>query len=182
MSEINLDDDNIVNLDVTTIITLISEITHDPKSDKINVNNDSARSRYIKNQMKDEQKNPVYPKLLDLLEDKILVATQHAIDKVNELIDNYGTDGEKERKNEILKKIHTISNNPSELFVELGKKSKIWSDLNVDIFGTSDQYGIYTVTGNLSIGNYLRDHDYLPNFDYTIHRPRCFVGDRYYKQ
>ena len=169
-----------VNIDVTTAITLVTDITNDTtlanRFGDVNVWKKFNMSIY--NQILDDIDCPVLSQINELICKKKWVMVKPAYEKFVELIETNGSDGEKQRMNELKLKITVIDSNPSKRFSKL-KKTKLWSEINIDVFGTADKYGMYTVTGNIKLAKYMHDYIHNVNFVYHAHRPRCFVGIKY---
>jgi hypothetical protein len=77
-------------LDVTYIITYISDICRDPNI-KNRYENWEMRSKLIKGQIEDEEKDPIFPNLEKIFKEKELCTTMSAWDKARCLIENYGS-------------------------------------------------------------------------------------------
>ncbi len=172
--------DNRIFLEVTTIITLISEICHNKALEK-DVNMWKTVYASVYNHLSDEIQDPVYPKLFEIIKDKQLYTNRSAINKVDEIILNFGLDPEKARLEALREKLIVIDDCPSERFSEL--EGKLWSDCNRTTFGTADYLNIPILTGNIGVLSSLADNDDF-DFDslkYVAHRPRCFIGKRYHK-
>lgn len=171
-------------VDITTIITLISDICNDPTlaSRFGMIENWKKINLTVYRQLMDELVSPVLPPLTELLEGGQLITTQSVINKVNELIDRMGTDDERLRKEELLTRIRVVDDDPEPSF--MGIKGKKWNDVTKNLFGTSYSYGIPLVSGNLSIVPTLMDHlgDQYDDEMYIFHRARCFVGSKFDKR
>lgn len=170
-----------INMDITSIITIISDTSNDStlgnKFGDISVW--KSINKNIHEQICDELDDPILPKLNKIMEGKKLLVVRSAYDKTLELITTLGSDAEKARLQDFSKKLTIIEPNPSEYFKTLLNKSKIWDQMNVDIFGTSDTYGYYTLTANIKLINNLSERHAILNFEFQPHRSRCFVGVRY---
>jgi len=172
--------DNKLFLEVTSIITLISEICH---NQKIRENVPIWKTVYasVYNHLSDEIADPVYPKLDTIMNGKQLYTCRSAIDKVDEIILNFGLDPEKSRLNELRTKLTILDDCPTPRFQEL--EGKVWTDCNRMTFGTADYHDMTILTGNIGVLTSLSDNDDFDFEDmkYIAHRPRCFVGKRYHK-
>ena len=173
-------------LDITTVVTLISDIVCDPEiesrydSDSNSNNNGGWKkvNKQIYNQIINEKNDPIIPKLDKLFENKELLVTESAKKKVDEIIINFGSAREKQNLNNLLLKIKIIKDNPSDRFKNLD--GRLWSEFNKNIFGTADQMGIPIVSGNMGALNFINGEDY--DIDFIAHRSRCFVGKKYEKK
>jgi hypothetical protein len=169
-------------LDVTTMVTLISDITFD----KTLINRFGGLEEWKKisseiyKQLINELEDPIYSKLEKELNGHEWLATKSAIDKTYQLIKDYGTPTEFERMYKLFDKIISVPDDPSDLCMTL--KGRQWEGnncLNKKIIGTAHKHGYKLITGNLSIVSAAINGDYLIEFDYLVHRPRCFLGKKY---
>jgi len=174
-----------VNIDVTTLITLISDITKDSDiSTRYGTIDDWSKiNSNIYYQIIDEIEDPVLLKIEKIIEGKKLLVVQEAYDKMIELIEGLGSDKEKENMEKLKERLTVIKSDPSEYFKSLKGSSKQgsskhWCDRNVAIFGTSDKYGYFTLTSNISLIRYIEESKLDLHFEYQLHRSRCFVGVR----
>ena len=78
-----------------------------------------------------------------------------------------------------LKKINII---PVDRSVQFDiNASKLWTDINLDTFGTADKHNLYTLTGNVKLARKLTNY-VLNKVQVQPHRSRCIVGDKYNKK
>ena len=162
-------------LDITTLITFISDLSNDKKIDTRFGDLEIWKQKNISiyNHIIDEKNDPVLPKLIDKLKKGKLLTTKLAWSKFTEMISMYGSDKEIGRMNDL--KVEVIEDD----FLEDTKdwKSKIWSDENKSIFGTALKKNYTIVTGNINALNDILSMGYQIN--YIAHRSRCFVSKRY---
>jgi hypothetical protein len=170
---------HMLNLDITTIIACVSDITNDPDIATRfgNISEWKIKNPSVYQQILDEIENPLLPKLNILFNNKTLVVTKKAIDKTLEIIEALGSTQEKNRLQLFLKKLTVIPDDPSQEFIKL--KSKNWSEYNKSIFGTSHKLDIPVVTGNLSLVSIILNDLEIDVLDVKPHRARCFVGEKY---
>lgn len=170
--------DNKLIVDVTTIITFISDICNDSCiKDRFEDWND--RSKLIASQIKDEENDAIFPKLQKLFDGKDLYTTFSAWNKATNLINNYGSELEKENLKKLKERLTLVEDDSSERIEKLN--SKYWSDLNKSVFGTADKLNMKVVTGNINaINSLVNEHDF--DIEYIAHRSRCFVGRKYIKK
>jgi len=178
--------DDLVNMDITTLITLVSDITNDPNIEWRfgDIMNWKDKCDSIYRHIVDEKISKVTPIIMHLKRNKNMVVVDTAFNKFKDIIEKSGSDSEKYRLKEIESTIQIIQAHPSERFNQLkniksSKSKKIWSDVNIDIFGTADRYGIHTISGNVKLCKYMWYNMKDLNFTFDAHRPRCFVGQRY---
>lgn len=81
-----------VNLDVSTVLALISELSHRP-----GVTSSMVRGEALQLQATQELSNPILPNLANLLGKKQLYVTQSALDKLNGIVSIVGGPNEKAR-------------------------------------------------------------------------------------
>jgi len=162
-------------LDVTSIITYISDICRDPNIQQ-RYENWESRSKLISEQIKNESEDPIFPKLQKVFENKTLCTTMSAWDKARSLIENFGSDLENKNLKSLSEEISLLEDDPSERIRKLNRK--YWSKLNKSVFGTADKLNMKVVTGNVNvISSLINDHDI--NLEYIAHRSRCFVGKKH---
>ena len=162
-------------LDLTTLITLISDICHDStiheRFGSLEVWKEKNESIY--NHMIDDLDDPVLPKLLKILANKDLYATSSTWKKFNTMINIFGSTKEKERILSL--NINVINDDPSIEFQELTDKS--WSIENKGTIGTASKNGYTLVTGNIHKLYSALDID--NELKYLAHRSRSFVGKKF---
>lgn len=169
-------------LDVTTMVTLISDVTFDKTLvDRYGGLEEWAKvSDEIYRQLIDEEEDPIYPKLEKELDGHEWITTKSARDKTEQLIKDYGTDTEIERMYKLFEKIVLVPDDPSEVCLML--KGRQWDSndgLNKKIIGTAHKHNYKLITGNMSVVSAVINGDYIIDFDYLVHRPRCFLGKKY---
>ncbi len=168
--------DNKLLLDVTSIITFISDICNDSEIWSRFGEDWKKRSKLMYDQIKDEQEDPIFPKLEKIYSEYELIVTITAIDKSRHLIENFGSGLEKENLKKLIDRMTIINDDPSERINKLN--SKYWSKLNKSIFGTADKLGIKVISGNINaISSLINEHDI--DLKYIAHRSRCFVGKKH---
>lgn len=168
--------DEVLLLDITTMITLISDISTDPNLDKRfgTVESWQKINKNIYLNILDEQKDPLYPKLMATIKGKKIVTTETAFNKFNEMIKTFGTPTELNNMIDFVKKIEIIKDDPHPSFNNFPKR--YWSDMNIQIFGTAYKLGYTIVTGNVAVLKALQAENV--DIKFIAHRPRCFVGNR----
>lgn len=162
-------------LDVTSLITLISDLCND---DEIgmrfgDIEEWKRKNESIYNHILDERNDPVLPKLKERLKNGKLLTTKCAWNKFYEMINSYGSKKEIERMDRMV--IDIIEDDMVDEFKDL--KGKLWSDINKNVFGTAIKKGLIVVTGNVSALKDLMNMRY--EVKYIAHRSRCFVSRRY---
>ncbi|XP_052090868.1 UPF0415 protein C7orf25 homolog [Mytilus californianus] len=131
---------NGVNLDITTMITLVSSISHGGC-------NFIFRENILSLQAKEERECPVLPALQQYLKGKEMYVCKTALDDFQTILNTLGGENEKRRAAELLEKCKMVSDQPSVRSQNLPKTGKI-RDRSKIIFGTGDQLKCVTVSAN----------------------------------
>ena len=181
-------DDNCLLLDVTTIITLISDTSHRPneladsftkyvakgKTDRYH-----EKIKSITEEIVDELANPLYPKLMKLIEGKKLYTVQEAYDRIFNEMQLIMNVNEHKRFLELTKQIFIIKSDISERFQKLDANR--WKKSNRAVFGTADKLKIKMLTGNRKAVVTVLDGNKF-DMDIVVHRSRDLVGNRILEQ
>ncbi|KAL4222478.1 hypothetical protein ACF0H5_018517 [Mactra antiquata] len=131
---------NKVNLDVTTLICLVSAVTHDGCHFRF-------QEKILSQQATEERQIPLLPKLLMFLQGKFLFACKTAVDSFFSIIDILGGKNEISRAKELMGVVTVVPDNPSFRASCLPRTGKLKYRSKV-IFGTGDSLGAVTVTAN----------------------------------
>ncbi|XP_062578859.1 UPF0415 protein C7orf25 homolog [Saccostrea cucullata] len=131
-----------VNLDITTLITLVSSVTHDGCHFEFS-------EKILAQQAAEEREEPVLPKLKKFLQGKTMLVCKTALEDFQSILDTLGGQKEKERAKELLSQVTVVNDDPSERTVEMPYSLKIKERSKV-IFGTGDKLQAVTVTANSS--------------------------------
>lgn len=170
--EYSIPNQEIINLDVTTLIVLVSDLT--------NGGSDAHFTESVlEEQANDERKTPILPILNKIMKGKVVVATKSACDIFNGIIENVGGEKEAERAKELLKNIKIIDDCPSQRFQDL-KENNRFQKKHKDIFGTSDTLKALTLTANHHIIAYLENQKI--NINYYQHGARALTERKRLKQ
>ena len=177
-------DDNCVIIDVTTVITLVSDTSHRPKDlvDKftnyVDTNNNQYyynKIRSITGEIQDEVKNPLYPKLLSVIKGKKLLMVEEAYERINNEMKVIMNTDETKRYDELMKSVKIIKSDISERFKKLDQSR--WKRSNRAVFGTADKLKIKLLTGNKKAVITVLDN-YAFDMDITVHRSRDLISNR----
>ncbi|XP_071156873.1 UPF0415 protein C7orf25 homolog [Mytilus edulis] len=129
-----------VNLDITTMITLVSSISHGGC-------NFIFRENILSLQAKEERECPVLPALQKYLKGKEMYVCKTALDDFQTILNTLGGENEKRRAAELLETCKMVPDQPSVRSQDLPKTGKI-RDRSKIIFGTGDQLKCVTVSAN----------------------------------
>lgn len=173
--------DNRVLLDLTTLITLVSDCCTqknliDRYGEKWKIVKDN-----IYDQLIDEERDPVYPKLMNLLNNKDILVVRSCYDKFIDMISVMGSETEIKNMKILKDRLKIIEPEPSRFFCNLKDKKK-WNQENIDTFGTADTHKLFIVTGNKSVAYFLQSKSDRINFSVQLHRSRSFIGKRKYER
>ncbi|KAK9767994.1 hypothetical protein K7432_001724 [Basidiobolus ranarum] len=188
-----------LNLDVTSLIALVSDLTHSLKHP---VDPTIFKEQPLIIQATQELAEPILPIFSKLFHDRTLHTTRSAYSKFFELINLIAGERETIRAHQIFTKelidyngsselyynwrevgfneppyVTVIEDQPSPRFLELLKhpnKPKKFTSLTMVVFGTGDQLKMTTVSGNSWISRSL-DQMELKNRSVFEHSPRSLV-------
>ena len=165
-------------LDLTTLITLISDICHDPnistRYGQLEVWKLENKSIY--DHIMDEKENPVLLKITEKIKDGNLLTTEPVWEKFTSMINRYGSVQETERIKKLDIKVIDDDQSQEIIFPE----TRTWTDESRSIYGTATKHNYCIVTGNISV---LKEAlKYNEDLKYIAHRSRCFVGNKHNKK
>ena len=161
---------NVVNLDVTTLITMVSNITNGDVDC-------SFEDELLMGQLQEELSSPSLPPLLEFLKDKDVVITQMAKEKFLNIVRIVGGPKEQERAQLIFSPdsgYRLIPDAPSSRLLEF-KAPKV-KDQHRVIFGTADAMKATTVTANVAFVRTAKQH-LLPLSTY-LHPARALTEQK----
>ena len=154
-----------VNLDITALITLIS-----------NLSNGHCNYTYdipaLSQQAEQERLQPALPPLQAFLENKSLIACQTCIDAFKDIISTIGGASEKLRAEKLLERIKVVPDSPSDRSLSLHNSGKINKRGKI-IFGTGDSLQAMTVTANKGFVRAASQSGVL--FSIFEHEPRALT-------
>ncbi|CAI9728074.1 Hypothetical predicted protein [Octopus vulgaris] len=130
----------IVNLDITTLITLVSAVTHGHC-------NFIFPEKILTLQAKEEREKPVLPQMLDFLKGKKLCCCETALRDFRTILDTLGGKSERQRAEELISKVKIVPDRPSQRAYSLPLTSKLKERSKI-IFGTGDSLKAVTMTAN----------------------------------
>jgi len=157
-----------VNLDVTALFALVSDLTNGYPSTVFTEN-------VLAMMGEDEQVSPAKAMIEKYLEGKDLFICQTAYDKFDEIVQTIGGPEEKKRSAAFLKKVKIMPDNPSERSLKLPTGPKI-KDTNRIIFGTGETLKATTLTANVSFIRAARERGV--EFSVQLHPSRALTERR----
>jgi len=129
-----------VNLDITTLIVLTSNITN-------GYNKYVFKEDILSKQAAEETLNPALPSVLNYLKDKELLCCQTAYDNFQDILRTVGGCEEKKRAEEFFKRVKLIPDDPAFYAMELEESASIKERSKI-IFGTGESNQAITATAN----------------------------------
>lgn len=129
-----------VNLDITTLITYVSSLSHGRC-------HFTFREPVLTEQAAQERCQQVLPQLDGFMAGKELFACRAAVHDFQAILDTLGGPGEKERAQKLLARLRLVDDQPSERTLQLTPSAKI-NQRSLMIFGTGDSLRAVTMTAN----------------------------------
>ncbi|KAM4689408.1 UPF0415 protein C7orf25 homolog [Discoglossus pictus] len=167
-TEIKVEVCNRVNLDITTLITYVSALSHGGCYLIF-------KEKVLTEQAAQERQEKVLPQLNAFMEGKELFACECAVKDFQSILDTLGGPGERERAACLLKRINVVPDQPSERALNLAVSSKI-NSRSISIFGTGDSLRAITMTANSGFVRAAANQDV--KFSVFIHQPRALTESK----
>ncbi|KAH9290162.1 hypothetical protein KI387_034279, partial [Taxus chinensis] len=171
--------DNIINLDTTALVALVSELSNGcaKKLAEMSVEDMNKRfkstANFMREQAKSELEHPILDDLASVLAGKKAVISEYVHNEFRDLISMCSGTNEKRRAECLLKCILVLPNNPSARVMGLPETGKIKSKHKI-IFGTGDHLHAPTLTANMGFVRAVLQTG-MPLL-VLEHRPRALVG------
>lgn len=157
-----------VNLDVTAMIALVSELTNGCCHFKF-------QEQILTDQAERERKNPLLPQLNKFLEGKELYACTLAISSFKSILETLGGENEKQRGRELLSRVTEVVNNPSSRTEQLSSSARI-KPRPKTVFGTGDELQAVTLSSNGSFVRAAKEQGI--KFSVFVHEPRALTESK----
>uniref|UniRef100_A0A8C7XHU0 Chromosome 7 open reading frame 25 n=1 Tax=Oryzias sinensis TaxID=183150 RepID=A0A8C7XHU0_9TELE len=154
-----------VNLDITTLITYVSSLSHGRC-------HFTFREPVLTEQAAQERHQQVLPQLDAFMEGKELFACRAAVQDFQVILDTLGGPGEKERAQKLLARLQVVEDQPSERTLCLTPSAKI-NHRSLMIFGTGDQLRAVTMTANSRFVRAATNQGV--RYSVFIHQPRALT-------
>lgn len=132
---------NRINLDVSTLIALVSELAHGGEDFLF-------KHTFLSKQAEWERAQHILPILEDFMNNKELFICETAHKDFLNIVNTVGGPNEKQRAKVLLERITVVSDNPSQRVLDLKESSKIKPRSKI-IFGTGDSLQAITMTSNV---------------------------------
>lgn len=154
-----------VNLDITTLITYVSSLSHGRC-------HFTFKEPVLTEQAAQERRMQVLPQLDAFMADKELYACRAAIQDFQLILDTLGGPGEKERAQKLLARLQVVDDQPSERTRHLTPSTKI-NHRSLMIFGTGDSLQAVTMTANSRFVRAAANQGV--RYSVFIHQPRALT-------
>lgn len=164
-TEVKVDVCNRVNLDITTLITYVSSLSHGNC-------HFTFKEVVLTEQAAQERQEKVLPRLEEFMKGKELFACQSAVDDFRVILDTLGGPGEKSRAEELLARLKVVPDQPSERTNRLVTSSKV-NRRSLMIFGTGDTLRAITMTANSGFVRAAANQGV--RYSVFIHQPRALT-------
>lgn len=164
-TEVKVDVCNRANLDITTLITYVSSLSHGRC-------HFAFKEQVLTEQAAQEREEKVLPKLEEFMQGKELFACQSAVQDFRVILDTLGGPGEKARADELLARLKVVPDEPSERTNRLVMSSKV-NRRSLMIFGTGDSLRAVTMTANSGFVRAAANQGV--RYSVFIHQPRALT-------
>uniref|UniRef100_A0A8D0AQS2 Chromosome 7 open reading frame 25 n=1 Tax=Sander lucioperca TaxID=283035 RepID=A0A8D0AQS2_SANLU len=129
-----------VNLDITSLITLVSALSHG----RCRL---AFREPVLTEQAAQERREPVLPSLHAFMAGKELFACRAAVSDFQLILTTLGGPGERQRAAALLQRVTVVEDRPSPRTLRLAPSAKV-TPRSLSIFGTGDSLRAVTMTAN----------------------------------
>uniref|UniRef100_A0A8C1Z7C8 Chromosome 7 open reading frame 25 n=1 Tax=Cyprinus carpio TaxID=7962 RepID=A0A8C1Z7C8_CYPCA len=164
-TEVKVDVCNRVNLDITTLITYVSSLSHGNC-------HFTFKEVVLTEQAAQERQEKVLPRLEEFMKGKELFACHSAVEDFRVILDTLGGPGEKSRAEELLARLKVVPDQPSERTQRLVMSSKV-NRRSLMIFGTGDTLRAITMTANSGFIRAAANQGV--RYSVFIHQPRALT-------
>ncbi|XP_028831482.1 UPF0415 protein C7orf25 homolog [Denticeps clupeoides] len=164
-TQVKVDVCNRVNLDITTLITYVSSLSHGNC-------HFTFKEAVLTEQAAQERQEKVLPKLDEFMQDKELFACHSAVEDFQVILNTLGGPGEKARAKELLARVKVVPDQPSERTQRLVMSSKV-NRRSLMIFGTGDTLRAVTMTANSGFVRAAANQGM--RYSVFIHQPRALT-------
>ncbi|XP_068090613.1 UPF0415 protein C7orf25 homolog [Hyperolius riggenbachi] len=166
--EVKVEVCNRVNLDITTLITYVSSLSHGGCHLVF-------KEKVLTEQAAQERKEKVLPLLISFMEGKELFACESAVKDFQSILETLGGPNERERAAALIKRVTVVPDQPSARALKLDISSKI-NRRSVSIFGTGDSLRAITMTANSGFVRAANNQGV--KFSVFIHLPRALTESK----
>uniref|UniRef100_A0AAY5L3G1 DUF1308 domain-containing protein n=1 Tax=Esox lucius TaxID=8010 RepID=A0AAY5L3G1_ESOLU len=164
-TEVKVDVCRRVNLDITTLITYVSSLSHGRC-------HFTFKEQVLTEQAAQERQEKVLPRIEEFMAGKELYACQSAVRDFRVILDTLGGPNEKARAEELLGRLRVVPDQPSERTHRLTASSKV-NRRSLMIFGTGDALRAVTMTANSGFVRAAANQGV--RYSVFIHQPRALT-------
>ncbi|XP_078458994.1 UPF0415 protein C7orf25 homolog [Lampetra planeri] len=154
-----------VNLDVTTMLTLVSALSHGGS-------HFAFKEQVLAEQAAEERTDPVLPALVHFLHDKLLVACDSAARDFSSILGTLGGPRERARARGLMGRVAVVADGPSARALGLAVRGRV-TPRSVAVFGTGDELRAVTATANAGLVRAAAQQGVA--FAVFLHRPRALT-------
>ncbi|XP_063076379.1 UPF0415 protein C7orf25 homolog [Engraulis encrasicolus] len=165
-TEVKVDVCNRANLDITTLITYVSSLSHGRC-------HFAFKEQVLTEQATQERQEKVLPKLEEFMQGKELFACESAVHDFRVILDTLGGPGEKARAEELLARLKVVPDDPSERTTSRLVISSKVNRRSLMIFGTGDSLRAVTMTANSGFVRAAANQGV--RYSVFIHQPRALT-------
>ncbi|XP_075068639.1 UPF0415 protein C7orf25 homolog [Mixophyes fleayi] len=166
--EVKVEVCNRVNLDITTLITYVSALSHGGC-------HLIFKEKVLTEQAAQERQEKVLPLLNLFMEGKELFACECAVRDFQAILETLGGTQERKRAAALIERITVVPDQPSERALKLTVSSKI-NSRSISIFGTGDSLRAITMTANSGFVRAANNQGV--KFSVFIHQPRALTESK----
>ncbi|CAD6192148.1 unnamed protein product [Caenorhabditis auriculariae] len=153
-----------INLDVSAVFVLVSNLTHEGGT------NHRFSSKLLTQQAEMEREQPARRNLLEKIEGRDWIMCKTAFEAVKTIVYTVGGETERERWEELIRKVRIVEDNPSPKSELLQLSDRI-NSRSIVIFGSGDHYKAVTATANKHFVSSA--HHQGVAFDVVLHESRA---------
>ncbi|BFZ01152.1 hypothetical protein BsWGS_04191 [Bradybaena similaris] len=157
-----------VNLDITTLIALVSSVTNGNC-------NFVFRDKILSLQAQEERESPVLPALESYLKGKEVLVCETAVSSFQSILDILGGQAEKRRAADLLQRVRVVKDQPSQRALALHCQGRVKERSKV-IFGTGDFLQAVTVSSNMGFVRAARSQGVV--FSVYLHPARALTEEK----
>lgn len=163
-------------IDVTTIVTLITDITQDKEMTEYYLVNINTKDKVIRELHEDDKISNVSVKINNILKNNNVFIVDSAMNKVIEMVEAIGSDQEKYRLAKLKEKIIIIPDERCSSFDTI-PNTKLWNKWTRSTYETATAKNYTLISGNIKATNSAYENK-LTDIDIIYHNSRCLFGNK----
>lgn len=173
-------EDFLVNCDTTALVALVSGIANGCAERILDMSESVLEEKFKGNtvfviaQARSEVENSVLVRMVDVLSGKRGIVCKSVVSEFEELVSMYAGPNEKQRAEQLLKRLMVVNDDPTERVTGLPTTRKL-AMKNKIVFGTGDRWGAPTLTANMGFVRAVAQSGM--SLSTVDHSPRALTGD-----